>query len=69
VSTQIVPEGSRRAGTGIRTWPNHRYTIRGCTRLTRAHPASYTHSHKHTFAHGSSRHAEQSRAPMVRGHE
>jgi diadenosine tetraphosphate (Ap4A) HIT family hydrolase len=59
VSTQIVPDASLRAGTGIRSTRNHRYAAYGYTRFTRAHSASLTHSHKHTFAHGYSRHAEQ----------
>jgi hypothetical protein len=43
-STTTVPDGKRRAGTGIRSSRNHRYAVCGCTPNDRAHSASFTHS-------------------------
>jgi hypothetical protein len=47
MSTQIVPDASLRAGTGIRSSRNHRYAVCGCTRFTRAHSASFNRPQKH----------------------
>src|SRR5258707_7006863 len=38
----IVPDGRRRAGTGMVPSRNQRYAVCGCTPLRRAHSASFT---------------------------
>jgi len=61
-STQIVIEASRR-------WHRHPVLPEPAARrlrmprFTRAYSASFTRSHKHPFADGCSRHAEQLRTP------
>jgi hypothetical protein len=66
-STTIVPDGKGRVGTGIRSSLNHRHTVWGCTRNHRAHPASSTHSVKHTFDHKHPWAPERLRTPRSRG--
>src|SRR5258707_13149096 len=62
----IVPEGRRRAGTGMVPSRNHRYAVCGCTPLRRAQSASFMRPILTlTYSYVCSRKSEQMSTPQI----